>query len=255
MSTEVFNEYAAYYNLLYKDKDYSKECEYIHKLVREYAPQAKTILNLGCGTGNHDFILSEKGYSITGVDFSAQMISIASERLQKENTKNPDFLCADIRELRLEKKFDVVISLFHVMSYQVTNTDILNAFKTAREHLSGNGIFIFDFWYGPAVLTSRPEERTKLLEDEKIKVVREANPVMHPNENIVDVNYAFQINEKATGKMFKNKEQHRMRYFFMPELKAYLAQTGFKIIKFQEWLTSGELSFDTWNGIIICKPE
>lgn len=255
MSIEVFAEYAAYYDLLYKDKDYGKECEYINQLIKESAPQAGTILNLGCGTGNHDFILAEKGYSITGIDFSEQMISLANERLKNSGKINLEFITGDVRDLRLGKKFDVVISLFHVMSYQVTNSDILNAFKTAIEHLSGNGIFIFDFWYGPAVLTSRPEERTKVLEDERMKVVREAKPVMHPNDNIVDVNYALQINEKANGKLFENKELHRMRYFFLPELKSYLAQTDFKIMKCEEWLTGGELSFDTWNGLIICKPE
>jgi len=255
MSTEVFNEYAAYYNLLYKDKDYAGECDYINKLIEEFAPGCKSILNLGCGTGNHDFIFSEKGYSVTGIDFSSQMIAIASERLQNENRKNPEFLCADVREIRLGKKFDVVISLFHVMSYQVTNTDILNAFKTAKEHLSGNGVFIFDFWYGPAVLTSRPEVRTKILENDKLKITRKAKPEMHPNENIVDVNYHLSVTDKFSGKTFENNEQHRMRYFFLPELKAYLAQTGFKIISCEEWITSAELSFDTWNGLIICMPE
>lgn len=255
MSAEVFREYAAYYNLLYKDKDYAKECEYIHKLIQESAPGSKSILNLGCGTGNHDFILSEKGYFISGIDFSEQMISIANKRLKDEEKKNLEFLTGDVRALKLNKKFDVVISLFHVMSYQITNADILMAFSTAKEHLSANGIFIFDFWYGPAVLTSRPENRTKLLEDSTMKILRSAKPEMHPNENIVDVNYALQINEKGSGKVFENKEQHRMRYFFLPELRAYLAQSGFKITRSEEWLTGSELSFETWNGLIICKPE
>jgi len=49
----VFNAYAAYYDLLYKEKNYAEEAEYIHGLIQKNTPGAKTILELGCGTGQH----------------------------------------------------------------------------------------------------------------------------------------------------------------------------------------------------------
>ena len=128
----VFNNYADYYDLLYKNKNYSSEVEYVDLLIKKYFINAKSILDLGCGTGRHAVNLVQKGYDVCGVDISEKMISQARERYLDKNTS---FFCNDIRFARLEKKFDVVISLFHVISYQITNNDLKQTFLTANEHL------------------------------------------------------------------------------------------------------------------------
>ena len=84
--------------------------------------------------------------------------------------------CIGIRTLNLNRRFDAVISLFHVMSYQTSNENLGKAVRTAARHLAPDGIFIFDFWYGPAVLAERPERREKELSDEYIQVRRAAEP-------------------------------------------------------------------------------
>jgi len=66
----VFKDYAAYYDLLYKDKDYPSECLYIHQLIPQYVSGANSVLNIRCGTGNHDFLLANLGYQVSGIDFS-----------------------------------------------------------------------------------------------------------------------------------------------------------------------------------------
>ena len=73
----TFGNYSRYYNLLYKDKDYIGEAGFIHELIQQYSPGTKSVLDLGCGTGRHDFLLAEKGYAITGVDMSEEMLLIA----------------------------------------------------------------------------------------------------------------------------------------------------------------------------------
>ena len=66
-----FAEYAAFYNALYQDKDYHSEAMYVSKLLSEQGTEVKSVLNFGCGTGKHDFVLGEIGFQITGVDLSA----------------------------------------------------------------------------------------------------------------------------------------------------------------------------------------
>jgi len=208
----VFEEYSKYYDLLYKDKDYKGEVDYIDELIKIYHPHAKTVLDLGCGTGKHDHYLTKKGYNVYGVDISEEMISQAI----KENNDATTYSVGDMRYIELNKCFDVVISLFHVMSYQITNDDIINGFKTAYKHLDKNGIFIFDCWYGPAVLTDRPSIRIKRLEDKNIQVIRIAELIMYPERNVVDVNYNIIIQDKVTDKTVQLKETHSMRYLFSP---------------------------------------
>ncbi len=253
----VFGAYSRYYNLLYKDKDYSGEAEYVHNLMQKYMPGAKKILDLGCGTGKHDILLAQKGYSVTGVDISVEMISHAkdyqSQTANKNLSSNLEFTHGDIRTIRFNRTFDVVISLFHVMSYQTTNEDIKSVVSTAKRHLTSGGVFIFDCWYGPAVLTDRPVVRTKRLEDEAISVVRIAEPVMHPNENLVDVNYHVIIKDKAADAYEEVKETHTMRYLFEPEVREFLKTEDIEIVDFSEFVTGSKPGFNTWGVCFVGK--
>lgn len=247
---EVFGDYSRYYNLLYQDKDYAGEADFIENLIRGYAPNAKTILDLGCGTGRHAKLLSEKGYMVHGIDMSEEMLSEAERLSTKDNLT---FSLGDVRSARLNKKFDVVTSLFHVMSYQVTNKDLTNALITAFEHLDENGIFIFDCWYGPAVLTDRPTVRIKRLNDAEVEIIRIAEPEVHTSENVVDVNYQILIRRRLNGKTTILKETHKMRYLFIPEVKAILDQVNFKMLICEEWMSQRNPGFNSWNVFFVVK--
>jgi SAM-dependent methyltransferase len=245
----VFKEYSHYYNLLYKDKNYVGEADYIDSLIQKHSlTHSHTVLNLGCGTGKHDNLLAEKGYEMTGVDFSTDMLDIA-----RDNYPNIDFQEGDIRTIKLNKTFDVVLSLFHVISYQTLNKDIYDAFLTAKQHLKVGGIFIFDFWYGPSVIAEMPSTRTKEVEDEKLKIVRYTTPEIFPNENRVDVHFDVEITDKQTEEVTKLKELHQMRYLFLPELRQLLNTTGFMIQSEEEWMTGGNLGFHSWSGCIVAR--
>jgi SAM-dependent methyltransferase len=247
----VFNEYARYYDLLYRDKDYTGETNYVHNLIQRQSPGARTVLNLGCGSGRHDRCLVDRGYAVTGVDLSEEMLAAARDAAAGNGAL--DYVQGDVRTVRLGKTFDVVISLFHVMSYQTANSDLMGAFATAYSHLEPGGIFIFDCWYGPGVLTDRPAVRVKELEDEAVSVTRIARPEMHPNENVVDVNYRVFLRDKTSGSVREINETHRMRYLFVPELQLMLPSAGFESLLFEEWLTSSRLKFTSWNAVVTAR--
>ena len=111
----------------------------------------------------------------------------ARPQLPAEEAEHLTFASGDVLTVRTGATYDAVISLFHVISYHTINADLEAAFETAASQLTPGGLFLFDFWYGPAVLTQKPEVRVKHLEDEKIEMIRIAEPEMFPNENRVDV--------------------------------------------------------------------
>ena len=252
-----FEVYAKYYDLLYSDKDYHKETIYIENLLsKNSTSKINTVLNLGCGTGKHDLLLAEQGYEIVGVDLSQDMISEANKALLKKGlTHKASFLQGDARSFHIAKTFDAVISLFHVASYQTSNQDILQFFNTASRHLKAGGIFIFDCWYGPAVLTDPPVVRIKRLKNDQITVSRIAEPVMHPNTNVVDVNYEVLIYDNQNTHIAKFHEKHPMRYYFYPECQSHLQTSQFDIIDFQEWLTGKTPDFNSWNVVFVCRKK
>lgn len=254
----VFDAYARYYDLLYRDKDYAAEVEYVVSHIRRNAPDAGRILELGCGTGTHAEYLARHGFTVHGVDLSDAMLAAAEARkrsLPPEIAGRINFTPGDARVVRLGKRFDAVISLFHVMSYQTTNTDLSAAFATAAAHLAPTGIFLFDFWYGPAVLTQRPEVRVKRLAENGIRVTRIAEPDFHPNKNVVDVNYEVLIECTRTGTAQTVRETHPMRYLFMPEIEVLLKQNGMELLRAYEWLMLDEPGFTSWNACAVARPQ
>jgi SAM-dependent methyltransferase len=254
-SPGVFADYARYYDLLYQDKDYAAEAEYVVNLIRKFEPSARSVLELGSGTGIHAALMAEKGFTVHGIERSSGMHA-RSQNLVEEKPElhgKLTFEKGDIRDVRIDKHFDVVISLFHVISYQATNEDVIAAFETARHHMDHNGIFIFDVWYGPAVLTERPTVRIKRMSNEQIEITRLAEPVLHPNENLVDVNYHIFVRERATGDVRELKETHVMRYFFKPEIESIASRTGFEIVNAEEWQSGKSIGAETWGVCFILK--
>ena len=169
----VFADYARYYNLIYSDKNYSGEAHYIDSLIKRYSGTAvQVILELGCGTGNHASFLAQKNYSVCGVDVSDEMIKIA------KGISNPrlEFHHGDARYIKFDKTFDAVVSLFHVASYQNSDEDLSAFIGSAAGHLEKDGLFIFDFWYGPAVLNDLPAVRVKRLENEYLSLIHISEP-------------------------------------------------------------------------------
>ncbi len=249
---EVFKDYAYYYNAFYQDKDYKAEALQVDRLLKKYGSNIKKIINYGCGTGRHDLELSSLDYQCTGIDMSPLMIKIAQENVEAEKAEI-DFSVADIRTYKPTEKYDAVISLFHVMSYQNSNEDILAAFRAARAALNQGGIFLFDVWYGPGVLSDKPVVRVKEIEDEKNRLVRIARPVMHDKENVVDVCYEVFVIDKETGFTRTINEVHHMRYFFRPELEILLEQAGFRLMDNIDCLTLGETDYDSWTSYFIAQ--
>lgn len=253
----VFEGYAHYYDLLYRDKDYSEETLFIQSLLQEHAPRAKAVLELGCGTGGHAECLVKGGFTVHGIDRSHEMLERAERRKSGlvSSGEGLSFSHGDVRTVRMQKKYDVVLSLFHVVSYQTTNDDLQAMFETAREHLVDGGIFLFDCWYGPGVLTERPEYREKSLSDEVVDVLRLCEPVMLPNYNRVDVNYRVKITDRASATTEEICETHSMRYLFMPEIEELGKRNKMKQLFACEWLSGKPPGFETWStcfGLIAC---
>jgi SAM-dependent methyltransferase len=184
-----------------------------------------------------------------------EMIKIANNanNANNANKSNVKFVVGDVRNIKLNQRFDSVISLFHVASYQTENLDFKTYLETAFQHLKPGGLFVFDFWYGPAVITDKPTVRKKEFENDLLKITRISTPQLFPNKNIVDVNFNVQIDNKVDSSKKNINERHRMRYLFLPEIINFANQIGFSILDSFDWMTHKELSFDSWNGVVILE--
>jgi SAM-dependent methyltransferase len=227
----VFAGYSRYYDLLYRDKDYAAESRYVAGLIEKHAPSSRSLMEIGCGTGAHAAELARQGYDVTGVDMSEGMLAAAEAR----------------------KRGMAVISLFHVMSYQTSTGDLAAAFATARAHLLTGGVFVFDCWYGPAVLRQWPSVTRKRLADESTEVQRVATPEIHADRNVVDVNYTVEVTDINTRVTETLEETHSMRYLFTPEIELALETAGMKLVDSRAWMSDDSPGFESWGAVFIAK--
>ncbi len=188
----TFQTYASYYDLLYQEKNYTQEATYVDALIKRYAPQARTLLDLGCGTGKHACALAHLGYTVHGVDMSTEMLQHAHKTLEQDQflAAQVSFSHGDARQVCLLKTFDVVVSLFHVMSYQVSNHDVRLFLQTVTKHLKPGGLMMVDFWYGPAILAEKPETRVKRVNQHGVHLTRITEPELHDDSNSVGVKFS-----------------------------------------------------------------
>lgn len=252
----VFNQYARYYDALYKDKDYQAESDYVAATIREYAPDSRAVLELGCGTGSHAFLLANAGFDCHGVDLSEEMIKAAKMKAKEQNEKIQSrltFNVGDARTYETSRRFDAVVSLFHVFSYQNTNEDLACSFKTALKHLVPGGILIADYWFGPAVLHQKPGPRIKRLEDRHGRIIRLADPHTHITKNLVDVKYEIIFVDEASKSIESLTETHTMRYFFVPELEYFASTLGFELITSRKWMSTEDPDLDSWSACSIFR--
>lgn len=241
------------YDLIYAQKNYRKECQFVDKTIKKYSGQvSRTILDAGCGSGGHSLILAQKGYNVLGFDLSKSMIEIAKEKALLNN--NVEFKIGDLRSFNFNKKFDVCLSMFAVLGYINKNNDILKTFFNIRKHLKIGGVLIFDVWNGLGVLSEPPENRERIFQNQELQVRRKAVPKLLAQDHICQVFYDFEILDKKTGKISRAKEKHSVRFYFPQEIKLMLEISGFQVLKVgQAFNIAKPADQKAWHMSVIAK--
>jgi len=247
-------EYALAYDYLYHDKDYEKECDFIEEAFGKCKKKVKTILDLGCGTGGHALRMAKRGYKVTGIDRSEDMLAIARREAKRDNL-TVELIKDNITNIELQQKFDAVIAMFAVMSYQTTNLELARVCQVAKKHLDSSGIFLFDCWYGPAVLANKPVMCKKEVKLDKLgKIIRVTEPALDVLSQTVETK--FKLFKIQNGHLLnESQESHLMRYLFPQEVKYFLEVVGFSKIEVCPFLKLGEsLTENDWNMAVIAIP-
>jgi hypothetical protein len=148
--------------------------------------------------------------------------------------------------------YDVVLSLFHVFSYQTTNKDLVDSFKTAAEHLDSGGILIFDYWYGPGVLSDKPHTRIRRVNNDDVSLIRLTESKLIHTENRVEVDFTiFSVKDRQQEVI---SERHNMRYLFLNEI-LMMSEEYFSCEGNYSWLSEYRINTSDWYGVSILRKK
>ena len=251
----VFNaDYANRYDSLYASKDYAAECDLIEAAFAANGASPSTILDIGCGTGSHAIELAKRGYHCSGVDQSRAMLDIAqSKAASTELRSQPDWYCGNAVDFETGRQYDAAIMMFAVVSYLTTNEMISASLANIANQVKPGGLFICDFWYGPAVLSVRPEDRIRIIENGNSRVLRAAKTTVDSFHQTADVSFhLWTINGQTL--VSETNETHRMRYFFAQEFCGLLEKAGFTSISLSQFPSlDHNLSDESWNALSIAQ--
>lgn len=139
MAESEYNKIAKYYDKVFGDTSDTES--YLRNKLLQFKINPKIqpeVLELGCGTGINLLPLKEN-FSVTGIDLSARMLQIASRKIS-----GAEFHLMDIRDFKLNKKFDLIFCLYDTINHLTIFSDWKKVFKNVYGHLNKNGVFIFD---------------------------------------------------------------------------------------------------------------
>jgi SAM-dependent methyltransferase len=248
----AFEQYAPWYDLLYEDKDYVAETSFVEDQLGRNGAKSGSLLDLGCGTGVHAIEFAHRGWTVTGIDLSDDMVRRAEARLSRA-AQPVRFRQGDACQAGPERDFDAVVSLFHVASYQTSRTKLENMFTTAHAALKPNGILLFDYWYGGAVLAQGVETRVRVIERAPLRVTRIAQSDHDEATAKVQVNYTLFCEDEVSSTIKRVDEIHQLRYWFPFEIEALLRATGFDPIGHYAWLSTEPPNSKTWAAYSVAR--
>lgn len=109
-----------------------------HLVLRDVPPPAR-VLDLCCGTGQLDHALHERGYDMTGVDGSPEMI-----RYARRNAPGCAFIVADARAFAAPGPFDVALCMYDSLNHLLEPDGLRRAFRVVHAALRPGAPFLFD---------------------------------------------------------------------------------------------------------------
>jgi len=134
---------AKYYDALMSGTDYAKWADFYEKCFDKYGASVKKIVDIGCGTGSITTELAARGYAMTGVDISAEMLALAERKAEARGARvryaEQDMVCLDTGA-----EADAVICSFDGINYLTETADVRACFSSVAATLAQGGLFIFD---------------------------------------------------------------------------------------------------------------
>jgi SAM-dependent methyltransferase len=220
----MYKNFSKVYDIMMEYADYDGWKEIIEEKIERYGNSPKDILDLGCGTGEVLIRLTPK-YEMTGIDLSKEMIDIA-----KSKTNDASFCVENMMSFSLEKKHDVVISLFDTVNHLISLDGLEKTFKSVWNNLNDGGLYIFDIVTRNLIDEMFPGGN--FIDDRgEIMIIWEHE--YDEDEEIDYVDTTFFIKQE-NGMFKKITEEYIKKIFTVDEVMEIAKKVGFQVIEVEE---------------------
>ena len=216
----------------------------LDEVVFPEMPQSVKILDLCCGTGNLAQILSERGYSVTGIDGSGEMLTYA-----RENAPGVIFIQKDARNFNLPSSFNLVTSFFDSLNHVLSIGELTMVFRNVNSCLEEDGLFVFDLNMEPGFLKNW-QGYYGIVEDDHVCLF----PQSYNAEKRIARFDATMF--RLTDCWYRSDVTLLQKCYSVEEIRNVLSEAGFSILDtFDYTLELGrrDLTADSGRAFFLCE--
>ncbi|WP_377559140.1 class I SAM-dependent DNA methyltransferase [Ornithinibacillus salinisoli] len=219
---------AILYDKFMQDAPYDLWISFTEEVINQYGKNVSQIADLGCGTGEITKRLAQKGYHMTGVDYSAEMLTIAEQKAS-EDRLSIRLIHQDLRELEGLADIDAVVSYCDVINYITETSDLEKVFQNIADCLIDGGLLIFD-------MHSMNHVEENLVNHTFADVTEDSSYIWYctegeqPGEMYHDL--TFFLLDEGTHKYTRFDETHHQRTYPIHFYVGLLKKLGFININF-----------------------
>jgi ubiquinone/menaquinone biosynthesis C-methylase UbiE len=237
----MFTESASFYDAIYAFKDYDAEAAKIAAAIRRVAPEARTLLDVACGTGMHARRLAAApGFTVDGLDADPNMVRLA-------RVAHPDgrFVLGDMTDFSLPRRYDVVTCFFGSIGYVLTLDRVRLALACFRRHLQPGGVLLLEPFFQPGALEHGREFRNAGVH---AGVAVERVGQVFVDGPVVRVTFDYHFDGPVGGE--HRREVHTLGLFTVEEMRAAIEGAGFRA----DYDPVGLIGRGLWMGLPEGEP-
>ena len=225
-------------------KRIDKEIKFLTKLFKKYGT-VKSVLDVGCASGLHTKALSDLGFEVYGIDYSKSFVEYS-----KKKHPSLKFEQQDMKNLKINKKFDAIICLATTIAYNDSNEDVINTLKGFYKVLKKNGILIIETFNTIGFISNWKEKDELKVEDQNI-IIKINHGINYNKQKMIDMR---EYRNLQTNKLL-GKDTQELRMFFPQEMKFYLETSGFEFLDFYGLYDAKHKDLDRHKLITVSKKK
>lgn len=139
----MYADLARIYDYLVAGVDFEAWIDYLEQILKRFNYRPATVADLACGTGNTLFPLARRGYQVTGIDISPQMVAVAGQKAREAGLA-VTLLVQDMRAFRLDAPVELVTCFHDGLNYILEYAGLVQVFRSVSDNLTPGGMFVFD---------------------------------------------------------------------------------------------------------------
>lgn len=233
-----YREFASVYDRLMEEMPYGEWMSLARRCFQAYGIP-RSVVDLGCGTGNISIPLAKSGFEVFGIDLSAEMLAIARSKWDEPPSRGGGsggegsirWLQQDMRDWDLPRAVDAVISFCDCLNYLTEARDVIRTFRQTYAGLSPGGLFVFDV-HAPRTLEKYAEEQPFVYDEKDVAYLWTSE--YDADDQTIRHDLTFFVRDEGTapaaGLYRRFTESHTQRAYDPEWLAEQLAAAGFELL-------------------------